>query len=113
MYVRIYWGRVYPDAWPSVEEKYRTLTSIDTPGLRGRLVTRDVNDPESMFTITLWDSIESVHAWESSQAYRDIFLPAIRPFLVGSHSVSLCEVRVENLVGLLPIRLEAGTGASP
>lgn len=110
MYVRIYWGRVNPDSWPSVEEKYRTLMSIDTPGLRGRLVTRDVNDPESMFTITLWDSIENVQDWEASQAYREVFLPAIRPFLAGSQSVSLCEVRVENLAGLVPSIQDGSTG---
>ncbi|WP_114947821.1 antibiotic biosynthesis monooxygenase family protein [Microvirga calopogonii] len=103
MFVRIYWGRIYPGSWPSIEERYRALMEIDIPGLRARLVTRDVNDPESMFTITIWDTVESVQAWEASEAYQDVFLAAVRPFLVGSQSVSLSEVRVENLTELLPV----------
>lgn len=99
MYMRIYWGRTYPGAWPSIEETYRELAKVSTPGLRARFVTQDVNDVESMYTITVWDSLESVQAWEASPAYRDVFLAAIKPFLVGSHSVSLCEVKVEHLAG--------------
>jgi heme-degrading monooxygenase HmoA len=110
MYVRIYWGRVFPGSWPSVEEKYRALMAIDTPGLLGRIVTRDVNDPESMFTITMWDSIESVQTWEASQAYHDVFLSAVRPFIVGSQSVSLCEVRVANLAALAASLSESDSG---
>ena len=101
MYLRIYWGRIHPGAWPSVEERYRELAQFPTSGLQARLVSQDVNDPESMYTITLWDNIASVQAWEASPEYRDVFLAAVKPFLVGSHSVSLCEVKVEHLAGLL------------
>lgn len=97
MYVRIYWGRLHPGSWQPVEERYRALMAIDTPGLIARLVTRDVNDSDSLFTITIWNDAPSVEAWEASPDYRDVFLAAVKPFLVGSQSVSLGEVRVENL----------------
>ena len=101
MIVRIYWARTYLGAWPSIEEKYRELNKIPTPGFRGRLVTQDVNDPESLYTITFWDDITSVQAWEASGEFENVFVAAIRPFIVGSQSVSLCEVKVENIGGLV------------
>jgi heme-degrading monooxygenase HmoA len=65
------------------------------------LVTQDVNDPESLYTITFWDDMASVEAWEASSEYENVFVAAIRPFIVGSQSVSLCEVKVENISGLV------------
>lgn len=110
MIVRIYWARTLPGAWPSIEEKYRELNEIPTPGFRGRLVTQDVNDPESLYTLTFWDDLASVQAWEASADFEKIFVAAIEPFIVGSQSVSVCEVRVESLHGLLA--LAAGGAAA-
>ena len=97
MFVRIYWGKLHPESWPAVEERYRALMDEEAPGLLARVVSRDVDDPDSMFTITVWQDRKSVEAWERSAAYRDVFLAALRPFLVGSQSVSLCEVRVADM----------------
>jgi heme-degrading monooxygenase HmoA len=101
MFVRIYWGKIQPGTWSEIEETYRALNAIPIPGLLARWVTQDVNDPESMFTITLWNDMASVQAWEASVEYRNIFLARVRPFVIGSHSVSLCEVKVDNMAGLL------------
>jgi len=70
---------------------------IDTPGLIARLVARDVNDADNLFTITIWRDIASVEAWEASPEYRDVYLAAVKKFLIGAQTVSLAEVRVENL----------------
>ena len=99
MYMRIYWGRTQPGAWPDIEAKYRELNKIPIPGLEARWVTQDTNDPDSMFTVTLWRDIESVRAWETSPAYRETFWAAIKPFLIGSHTVSLCQVKVSSDTG--------------
>lgn len=101
MIVRIYWGKVAPGAWPMLEQKYRDLAAHKIPGMLGRLVTQDVNDSESMFTITFWSDLDSVRRWERSNDYKELFLAPIKPYLVGSHSVSLCDVRVGRL-GDLP-----------
>ena len=100
MHIRIYWGKVQSGAWRSIEQKYRELMEIPIEGLLGRFVTQDVNDPESMFTITLWQDLESIEAWEKSSEYRELFLAAVSPFIVGSQSVSLCEVKVAMLMDL-------------
>jgi heme-degrading monooxygenase HmoA len=101
MIVRIYWAKTYPGAWPLIEKEYRKLNEIPTPGFRGRLVTQDVNDAESMYTITFWDDLASVQAWEASSEFEKVFVAAIRPHVVGSQSISLCEVKVENIGELL------------
>lgn len=101
MIVRIYWAKTYPGAWPSIEEKYREVNKIPTPGCRGRLVTQDVSDPESLYTITFWDDLASVKAWEASAEFENVFVAAIEPFIVASQSVSLSEVRVESIRALV------------
>ena len=100
MVVRIWWGRIYPGSWPSIEEAYRKLNEMPVRGMLGRFVTQDINDTESMYTITLWDDLASVHAWEASSDFKDIFLAAVGRFAAGSASISLCEVKAFDLAGL-------------
>lgn len=92
MHMRIYWGRVGQRDWPQIAERYAALMEKAPAGMLARFVTRDENDPENMFTVTLWSDVDSVRAWESSDEYRDLYLAAISPFIVASQSVSLCEV---------------------
>src|SRR4051812_23995820 len=101
MYVRIYWGRLHPGSWQAIEDRYSALMKLDTPGLIARLVTRDVNDLDSLFTITIWKDMASLQAWEASPEYQDVYLAAVKNFLIGAQAVSLGEVRVENLSRLL------------
>ena len=94
MIVRIFWGRLYPNAWPAVERIYREYDARRTPGLRARYVTQDRNDPDSMYAITFWDDVASIERWLASDDYKVALLGALRPFVLGSQSVSLSEVRV-------------------
>jgi len=100
MIVRISWARIRPGAWPSVEQKYRELNEIPIAGFLGRLVTQDVNDPENLYTLTLWEDLASVRAWEASPDFESLFVAAILPYVVGSFSVSFSEVKVSELAGL-------------
>lgn len=101
MFVRIYWGKIYPGSWDAIERSYRGLMAIEAPGLLGRLVTRDTNDPENLFTVTFWADRDSVEAWEGSRAYAETFAAALRPFIAGAQSVSLCEVKLADMAGLV------------
>lgn len=100
MYLRIYWSRIVPGAWPAIEERYRNLATTDAPGRLVRWVTQDTNDPESVITVTLWESHEAIQAWETSPRYLAA-LASMKPFMVGSQTVSLCEVAIEHPEGLL------------
>lgn len=101
MHIRIYWGKIEPGAWPALEDKYRALMEVPAKGLLGRFVSQDERDPDGMFTITLWDSRESIEEWEASPEYRDVFLAAVAPYVIGSQSVSLSEVKVFKVTDLL------------
>jgi heme-degrading monooxygenase HmoA len=94
MHIRIYWGKVMGDAWPDIEQRYKRLMEFPAPGLLARFVTQDVNDRESMFTVTFWQDAESIKAWEASDGYANLYLAAVSPFITGAMSVSLCEVKV-------------------
>ena len=96
---RIVWARLVPNAWPSVDRVFHEQSALSTPGLVGRLVTRDVNDPDSMYAIAFWDDVASVERWLASDAYRLGLSAALRPFLAGSQSVSMGEVRLEDMGG--------------
>lgn len=100
MIVRIVWGRLKPGAWAAVEQIFAQYDSASTPGLTARLVTQDINDPESMYSIAFWNDRASLERWLASDAYRVGFSAALRPFLSGSQSVSMADVRVEDLSGL-------------
>ena len=101
MIVRIVWARLVPGSWNAVEQLFRQFDAAATPGLRGRLVTQDVNDPESMYAIAFWDDLASVERWLASPAYQQGFAQALRPFLAGSQSVSMGDVRVQDVNKLL------------
>ncbi|MFG1465144.1 antibiotic biosynthesis monooxygenase [Xanthobacter sp. DSM 24535] len=99
MYLRIYWSRIIPGSWPSVRERYEQLAQVRVPGRLSRWVTQDVNDPDSIITVTLWESRESVQDWEASPQYERA-IAAMQPFLAGSHTVSLCEVKLDQGEGI-------------
>lgn len=105
MYIRLYWSRIQPGAWESLRDRYVELGETIVPGRLARWVTQDTNDPESIITITLWNSDADILAWEASDQYRRS-VAAVQPYLAGSQTVSLCEVKLEHPSGLLA-QLEA------
>jgi heme-degrading monooxygenase HmoA len=100
MFLRLYWSRTLPGSWDAVRDRYVELGKADVPGRVVRWVTRDVNDPGNVILVTLWERQEDIHAWEASEQYQRS-VNAIRPHLVGSQTVSLCEVMLESPAGLL------------
>lgn len=108
MYMRIIWGRTTGNGWASIESNYRELAERSVDGLTARWLIRDVNDSDSFFAITLWRDLAAIEAWESSEEFQKVFLPGIRPFMVGSRSVAVCEVVCERWMdGFPPVALAA------
>jgi heme-degrading monooxygenase HmoA len=107
MFLRLYWSRLQPGAWEAVHDLYRRdFSKMNVPGRLARWVTRDTNDPDCVITVTLWENQDAIQAWESSEQYARSIV-AIRPHLVGSQTVSLCEVELEYPSGLLQALHEA------
>lgn len=98
MYVRLTWGRLNPGTWDSFEEAYRHTVlevSDSVPGLRGRMLVRDVENPDAGGTLSLWDSAEAAQAYEQGPRRQDS-LPAIQPFFAGDYTVHVCEMRASS-----------------
>lgn len=92
MYMRLTWAKLHPGQWESYEEKYARLIRT-SPGLSARWLLRDTHDPDALFVLSHWDSLEALQSWEASDYFREVFVPGIQPMLAGEFTVSLCEVR--------------------
>jgi heme-degrading monooxygenase HmoA len=91
MFMRITWAKLRPGAFEQHAAKHRELKR-DIEGLRARWLSRDVNDSDAIFAISLWQSLEAMRSWESSDFYTGVYLPALRRHMEGEHTVSVCEV---------------------
>jgi heme-degrading monooxygenase HmoA len=99
MHARITWGSVKPGHWDAYEELYRQelLAAAKPLGLRGRLLVRDADDPESGGTVSLWDSEEEMRAYEDGEL-RARILPLMSEHFSGEFHTHRCEVRHLGLV---------------
>jgi hypothetical protein len=52
-----------------------------------------VNDPDGGFALSLWETQEDMQAYEQSDAYRDMYVPTLRPFFSGEYTTYRCEVK--------------------
>lgn len=94
MIMRITWGKLYPDTWDEFERVYKqTLAGKEIQGLRGRWLAQDANDPNGGFAISLWETQEDLQAYEQSDAYREMYVPTLRPFFAGEYMTYHCEVK--------------------
>ncbi|HSV81146.1 MAG TPA: antibiotic biosynthesis monooxygenase [Ramlibacter sp.] len=90
MYMRISWVHTEPGQSARYLEEFRRLRLPDA--IRSVQVAQGHDNPDSIFIVSLWDSIEAIRAWESSTAYLEDFNPRLKPFIQGNYSVSVCEV---------------------
>jgi heme-degrading monooxygenase HmoA len=92
MYMRITWAKVQPGLWSAYEQEFKRLVDPTTNGLLARWLVHDSQDPDALFVVTLWDSLEAIRDWEASRYFNEQFIPGLKPFILGAYSVSVCEV---------------------
>jgi heme-degrading monooxygenase HmoA len=99
MHARITWGRVKPGQWEAYEDAYRRelLTAGRPQGLRGRLLVRDTEDPDSGGTVSLWESEADLRSYEQGDL-RARVLPILQEHFSGEFHTHCCEVRHLGLV---------------
>jgi heme-degrading monooxygenase HmoA len=92
--MRITWGKLQPGKWSEFEQAYRaTVVGKEVKGLRGRWLAQDVNDPDGGFSMSLWDSLEDMQAYEQSAFFQQEALPELQPFFVGEYTTHRCDVK--------------------
>jgi heme-degrading monooxygenase HmoA len=97
MFMRIVWGRLRKGEWDHYEEAYRSVLrpgSQNIRGLRGRWLVRDTLDRDAGYSVSLWESMEAIDRYETSEYFRRKVVPVLQPFFVGDFTTSHCEVRV-------------------
>jgi heme-degrading monooxygenase HmoA len=99
MHARITWGRVKPGHWDLYEKAYREhLLATERPeGLRGRLLLRDTDDPDSGGTVSFWDGEEDLRIYEQGDLRARVF-PVLEQHFSGDFNTHRCEVRHLGLV---------------
>jgi heme-degrading monooxygenase HmoA len=91
MYMRIAWVQVEPGQAANYENAFRNVASAGN--MRAIWLTNSHDNSDSYFIVTLWDSLEAIQKWEESSDYKERFSPALRPYILGNYSVSVCEVK--------------------
>ena len=95
MRVRIIYGRLRPGTWDEYEQAYKEVMSEagQIPGLRARWLTRDVDDTDAGYSISLWEDQAAMRAYESSDLLKNAILPKLIPYFSGEYTTTHCEMR--------------------
>ena len=96
MLMRIIHGKLKPGSWDAYEAAYKEAVAQagEIPGLRARWLMRDVEDPDSGYTLSLWENEAALQQYESSKVLQTTFLPKLQPFFSGEYSIKHGQVRV-------------------
>ena len=94
MLLRIIHGELRPDTWDAYEEAYVEAMNEhgDVEGLLGRMLCRDLDNPNAGYTLSMWEDEASMRAYESSAALKNEILPKLTPFFSGKYETRRCEV---------------------
>lgn len=94
MYLRITHGRARPGHWWDLESAYlQHIEAHPAPGLLARWLVRSCSESDVFFTLSLWDSVATMEAYERSDAVRRQVLHYIAPHLDGVSTAHHCEYR--------------------
>jgi heme-degrading monooxygenase HmoA len=95
MMLRIIHGKLKPGTWNAYERAYKEtmVKAGKIPGLKGRWLSRAVDDPDAGYTVSMWESEEAMRSYEKSEILKKIILPALEPFFSGEYRTTSCEVR--------------------
>ena len=96
MYVRISWGRVNPGSWNDYEKAFReSVEAAGTlDGLKARVLSRDIDDPNTGYSISWWESAEAMEAYETGAAVEQI-QPRIEQYFGGAFVTNRLEIVLE------------------
>ena len=94
MIMRITWGKLRAGTWQDFERAYHgTVAGKEVKGLRGRWLAQDVNDPDGGFAVSVWESLDAMHAYEQSAVFKQEIQPKLQPFFVGEYTTYRCDVK--------------------
>jgi heme-degrading monooxygenase HmoA len=96
MYMRISWGRVNPGEWDEYEKTFVKALADAGPitGLVRRTLSRDLQDLDTGYSVSVWESVEAMEAYETGVSPNEI-VPKIRRFFGGAFVTNRLEMRFD------------------
>jgi heme-degrading monooxygenase HmoA len=94
MFARINWGKIQARKWDEFESAFKVIVAEagPQPGLKGRMLCRDINNPDTGFALSFWETEQDMRNYETSATMQNLVLPAIEPFLPGEYNTTFVEV---------------------
>jgi heme-degrading monooxygenase HmoA len=94
MIMRITWGKLRPGTWNEFEQAYHAkVAGKEVKGLQGRWLAQDAETPDGGYSVSLWDTMENLKAYEQSELFQQEIIPALRPFFGGTSTTYRCDVK--------------------
>ena len=96
MYMRISWGRVNPGQWEDYERAFLQALEDAGPidGLVARTISRDLDDPDTGYSVSVWETEEAMDAYEKG-ASSNAIVPKIKEYFGGAFVTNKLEVVFE------------------
>jgi heme-degrading monooxygenase HmoA len=95
--MRVTKGHIKSGCWEQYEAAYiKHVEGRPAPaGLLGRWLLRATSDPNLGFSLSLWDSQETMEAYERSDAVRGEILPHLAPYIASDFVAHHCDVKLQ------------------
>lgn len=92
--LRITRGKIQPGTWDQFEAAlHNAIEKVGhVPGLVSRSLVRNVDDPNEGYAISVWDNMEAIQNYETSELAKTV-TPKIQSFFTGDYRCDHCEVR--------------------
>ena len=75
MHLRVVWGKIRRGRWDEYKQWYMDNVipaTENAPGLRGRRLSRSVDDPDEGISVTFWNTEADMQAYEHSERRQEI-----------------------------------------
>lgn len=95
MFVRVTQGRIRAGTWKEFEATYKRVTAADVAGLKGRFLLSDIDHEDSGHSMSLWNSLESLRAYEASDLLKKVIEPALMNFYTDDYKSYVSEIVVQ------------------
>jgi len=92
MYMKVTQGRIRKDTWKEFEAAYKRVVEHSIPGLRARYLVWDTNDRDCGHSITVWEDLHAMKAYEASDHFKKVIEPALRPFFIDEFKTYVSEI---------------------
>jgi heme-degrading monooxygenase HmoA len=108
MFMRVTHGHIRSGCWDDYELAYRKYVEQHAPvaGLVARWLVRSKSDPDLCITISLWQTLRDMEAYERSDAVKREILPRLAPYLSADLVAHHCEVQSADEGALFAAMLE-------